>query len=160
MEKINEIKDKYATWFCVDDFSPNAYIADDVQVISCDTRDFAVCWRETQPKPYKNADCNLEEWTNRGLKRLNLLVVSPVKDYIIQKSEIISWLQKLNAKTGGRESRWRFFTADLNNCRDWDAKYIRFVRNTNDPNQFFVCNKYYAPIKWREVYDKIDINLL
>ena len=160
MEKLKVIDAKPQDWVFISEIEQDATIADGVQTIYCDTRDFAIVWGFKQPEPYKNACCHFEKMSNEGLIKLNLLYVRQTEDYQISKEEILPWLMKLAIKTGGFDLDWRSLYADIEGCRNWDAKYIRFVRNVNEPSKFFVCNNYLHPIKWRELYDKIDLNLL
>ena len=59
-KKINILDGEYENWVSVNDFDLNAEITDRVQVIYCDTRDFAICWNFEQPKINKNANCGYE----------------------------------------------------------------------------------------------------
>lgn len=127
-------------------------IESDVQTISCDTRDFAIAWGVTQPEPYKKTDCNHEYWTNNGLKRMEELKQSDMlQEYLIQPDEILPWLTELYQKSGG-EREWRYLVAKVENCGDWNIKYIRFVRHGDC---FIVCNSYMCPIRWKQVVENL-----
>lgn len=65
-------------------------------------------------------------------------------------------MDELCKKTGGYECEWRYLDADVDYCRGWDIKYIRFIRNNKNPDEFIVCNNYLFPIEYREIIDKID----
>lgn len=76
--------------------------------------------------------------------------------YIINKKDILKWLDELCRETGGYECEWRYLNADVDYCRDWDIKYIRFIRNNKNLGEFIVCNNYLFPIEYRKIIDKID----
>lgn len=158
--KINILDRKYEDWISVNDFDLNAKIADKIQVIYCDTRDFFIGWDFKQPKINKNANYNYEYNQNKGLQKFYKIVKK--KDnkkrekYTINKKDILKWLDELCKKTGGYECEWRYLDTDVDYCRNWDIKYIRFIRNNKNPDEFIVCNNYLFPIEYREIIDKID----
>lgn len=154
---INKICGEYDEWVSVKDIDPNAEIDDTVQVLYCDTRDFAIGWNFKQPEMCKDPDCVYDRERNKGLQKLiNLLYVDNRDKYVIQKFEIIKWLDDLCKETGGYETDWRCLEANVKNCGNWNLKYIRFVRNPNNPNEFIVCNDYMFPIHWKEVMPNIE----
>lgn len=159
-KKINILDGEYEDWVSVNDFDLNAEIADRVQVIYCDTRDFAIGWNFEQPKINKNANCGYEYNQNKGLHKFYQIAKKQDKEkrekYTINKKDILKWLDELCKETGGYECNWRFLSADIKNCTNWDIKYIRFVRNDKNPDEFVVCNNYLFPIEYREIIDKID----
>ena len=132
----------------------DARIVEDVQTISCDTRDFALGWNFKKPEPYKKPECVLEDRTNEGLARARRIENSKaLGDYLIKPGEIVPWLKKLCEKSGGYDEDWRYLTASVDGCDGWDIKYIRFVRHDN--GRFMVCNAYWWPIKWRKILDNL-----
>lgn len=139
-------------WLPIGAFASDAEIGDDVQVINCDTRDFYIACSSEKLKPYKNADCNLEEWHNKGLSKLHRLFTKTNRDkYTISKGEILGWLRDLCEATGGQDRDWRCIESDVKDCKDWTLKYIRFVRNDRERDEFVVCNANTFPIHYREV---------
>ena len=153
-ESLKAIDGEYEEWVHLWRIPDDVEISAGVETISCDTRDFALGWSFNQPKSYKKAECNLEKWTNEGLARMNRLRQSPaIGDYLIAPSEIIPWLKKLCEKSGGYDEDWRYIMADVDGCRNWDIKYIRFVKHTD--GRFFVCNTYWLPIKFRKILDNL-----
>lgn len=153
---IKLIDGEYDDWVDLDRIFKNAEIADSVKVISCDTRDFAIGWNFEYVKPFEDETCGLEANTNEGLRKLHKLIVNKtLDDYVIEKGEILDWLNKLCERTGGDERNWRCFTADVKDCGFWKLKYIRFYRNPDNNNQFIVCNAYFYPIQWRKVIENI-----
>ncbi len=159
-KKINILDGEYEDWVSVNDFDLNAEIADRVQVIYCDTRDFAIGWNFEQPKINKNANCGYEYNQNKGLQKFYQIAKKQDKEkrekYTINKKDILKWLDELCKKTGGYECKWRYLDADVDYCRGWDIKYIRFIRNNKNPDEFIVCNNYLFPIEYRKIIDKID----
>lgn len=157
MDKINLIDGEYGSWVSVNHLNFDAEIADRVQVIYCDTRDFAIGWNFEKPKVHKNAKCGYECNQNKGLQRLYSLFTKENREkYTINKKDIIKWLDTLCKETGGYECDWRFLAADVKNCTNWDIKYIRFVRNDKNPDEFVVCNNYLFPIEYREIIKNLD----
>ena len=155
-KKLSVIDGEYPEWVCVNDIELDAEIADNVQVINCDTRDFAIGWQFEPPKVYQKAECNYEIWTNQGLSKLyNLFGKENREKYTINKKDIITWLDNLCKASGGYEEDWRFLTANVKGCTNWDIKYIRFVRNNKNKDEFIVCNAYMTPIEYREIIDNI-----
>jgi len=152
-EMLKKIERECCEWIALNRIDKEVVIAENVQVISCDTRDFALSWSFKQPEPYKKANCNYEFWANEGLQMIQRLKQEGcLEDYLIEPTEIMSWLDEVCQKTGGYDKDWRFFTAKLDGCRDWDIKYIRFVRRGD---RFIVCNSYMRPVKWRLVIENI-----
>lgn len=153
-DKLVVISGEYDDWVPLQRIDDEATIADDVQTISCDTRDFALGWNFKKPEPYKKAECGLEVRTNEGLARARRIANSKaLGDYLIEPGEIVSWLKKLCEKSGGYDEDWRYLAASVDGCDGWDIKYIRFVRHDN--GRFMVCNAYWFPIKWRKVLDNL-----
>ena len=153
-EVLRVIDGEYDDWVMLKKIVDDAKIADAVQTISCDTRDFALGWNFEQPESYKKAACGLERRSNEGLARMRRLKDSPaIGDYLIEPSEIVPWLKKLCEKSGGYDEDWRMLVANVYGCHGWDIKYIRFVKHTD--GRFFVCNAYWMPVKWRKIYDNL-----
>lgn len=153
-ENLRVIDGKYEDWVPLKIIVDDAKIVDEVQTISCDTRDFALGWNFKKPEPYKKADCGLEYRTNEGLARARRIEHSKaLVDYLIEPVEIVSWLKKLCEKSGGYDEKWRYLTANVEGCTDWNIKYIRFLRH--DSGRFMVCNAYWWPIKWRKILDNL-----
>lgn len=141
-----------SSWIPVSNLASGCEVDNSVQVIHCDTRDFYIICSNEKPKIYKNAECNYEHWRNEGLRKLyNLLSKTNRENYAIRPEEIIPWLKELCEKTGGYEKDWRCLKSNVKDCYDWNLKYIRFIRNDKQPDEFIVCNSYLTPIKWREV---------
>lgn len=158
MGKINEICGTYESWIRLDKFNIDAEISDTVMQINVDTRDFALGWNFEHPKSFLNVTCGLESKSNKGLSKLyNLFTKSEEtkEKYAINKQDILNWLNELCEKTGGFEKEWRYLSADVKNCSNWDIKYIRFVRNKKNLDEFIVCNSYYFPIEYKEVIGKL-----
>lgn len=148
------IDGEYEEWVPVKTIVDDVEIAARVQTISCDTRDFALGWNFKQPKPCKKPDCNMDMWDNEGIARMRRLKDSPaIGDYLIDCAEIIPWLKNLCEKSGGFDKDWRYLDADVDGCRDWAIKYIRFVRR--ESGRFMVCNSYWMPVKWRKIIDNL-----
>ena len=156
-EILNVISGEYDDWVPLQRIDDEATIVDDVQTISCDTRDFALGWNFKKPEPYKKAECGLKVRSNEGLARVQRIAQSKsLGDYLIEPGEIVPWLKKLCEKSGGYDEDWRYLAADVKDCMDWDIKYIRFIRH--DCEHFMVCNAYWYPIKWRKVLENIKID--
>lgn len=154
-EVLNIIDGEYDEWVPLKQIADDAKIANTVKTLSCDTRDFALGWNFKRPEPFKRAECGLEVRTNDGLARARRIEQSrSISDYLIDPDEIVPWLKKLCEKTGGYDEDWRFLTANVKGCTDWDIKYIRFVHH--DSGRFMVCNAYWHPIKWRNVLGNIS----
>lgn len=153
-DKLVVISGVYDDWIPLQRIDDEVAIVDEVQTISCDTRDFALGWNFKKPEPYKKAECGLERRSNEGLARMRRLKDSPaIGDYLIEPSEIVPWLKKLCEKSGGFDEDWRLLSATVDGCYDWDIKYIRFVRH--ESGRFMVCNSYWMPVKWRKIYDNL-----
>lgn len=158
MNKIPDIlkfiDGEYEDWVPLKIIVDDAKIVDEVQTISCDTRDFALGWSFEKPGPFMKAECGLEVRSNEGLARVRRIEHSKaLGDYLIEPREIVPWLKKLCEKSGGYDEDWRMLHANLDGCRDWNIKYIRFVRH--DSIRFMVCNAYWYPIKWRKILDNL-----
>lgn len=152
-EMLKKIERDCCEWIALNRIDKEVVIAENVQVISCDTRDFALSWSFKQPEPYKKANCNYEFWANEGLQMIQRLKQEGgLEEYLIEPNEIVSWLVDVCQKSGGFEEDWRFLTAKVERCSDWQIKYIRFVRHGS---LFIVCNSYMQPIQWRLVIDNI-----
>ena len=65
------------------------------------------------------------------------------------------WLDTLCMATGGYGIDWRYLEAAVKECVGWKLKYIRFVRNSENPNEFIVCNSYFCPVEYRKIIDNI-----
>lgn len=153
-EVLTVIDGTYDEWVPLKTILDDARIVEDVQTISCDTRDFALGWNFTKPEPYKKAECGLEVRTNEGLARARRIEHSKaLGDYLIEPGEIVPWLKRLCEKSGGYDEDWRYLEADVKDCLGWDIKYIRFIRH--DCEHFMVCNAYWMPIKWRKILDNL-----
>lgn len=130
----------------------------DIQAIHCDTKDFYILRSLNKPEFNKNPRCNYEYWRNEGIKRINSLLKQKNRsNYAISSKEIIPWLKQLCEKTDGYDRDWRYLEADVKNCRNWELKYIRFIRNNNVEDEFIVCNSYLTPIHYKEVLEKAEI---
>lgn len=150
---IEKITGEYDRWVRIKNMAENIKIEDNVQVMSCDTRDFAMGWQFEQPKisNYHN------DIYNEGIKNLlNLYRVSNRDKYIIPKTNIIKWLTDLCEKTGGTALEWRYVEAKVRHCENWALKYIRFVRDIENSDNFIVCNSYMQPIHWKEIIPKLN----
>ena len=158
-EVLNVINGEYDEWVPLKRIPDDATIVDDVQTISCDTRDFALGWGFKKPELYKKSVCGFEVRSNEGLARARRIAQSKsLGDYLIKPDEIVPWLKKLCEKSGGYDEYWRYLAASVDGCNGWDIKYIRFMRHDN--GRFMVCNEYWHPIKWRKVLENIKIDLL
>lgn len=139
-------------WITIKDLSLPISISEEVKVIHCDTRDFHIICSDKKPTVYEKTTCNLEEWHNKGLTRLYKICKGDKRlDYTISNSEIILFLLKLCNETGGFDKDWRLICADIDNGRNWELKYLRFVRNEHYPNEFIVCNSYMMPVKYKNI---------
>lgn len=153
-EILRVIDGEYEDWVPLKIIVDDAKIVDEVQTISCDTRDFAMGWNFKKLEPYKKAECGLEDRTNEGLARARRIEHSKaLGDYLIEHGEIVTWLKKLCEKSGGYDEEWRYLAASVDGCDGWDIKYIRFIRH--DSGRFMVCNAYWWPIKWRKILDNL-----
>ena len=153
-EIMKLIDGEYDDWVSLKRIDPQAEIAESVQTISCDTRDFALGWNFKQPELYKRAEGGFEYRTNEGLKQIEKMKRNgKISDCLIDTSEILPWLNEVCKRSGGYDDDWRFLTAKVDGCRDWDIKYIRFVRY--DESRFIVCNGYMWPIEWSKVVENI-----
>lgn len=139
-------------WTPIRYLDDNYEIPDDIQVIHCDTRDFCVVGSEDKPKIHKNPTCGWEDSTNKGLQRLyNLFTKTDRSGYSIPKTEIFKWLKEVCEKTGGYDTEWRCIVSDIRYGSNWDLKYLRFVRDDKERDNFIVCNSYMFPIKYKEL---------
>ena len=114
----------------------------DIQAIHCDTKDFYILRSLNKPEFNKNPRCNYEYWRNEGIKRINSK----------KKKK-----NRSNYAIDGYDRDWRYLEADVKNCRNWELKYIRFIRNNNVEDEFIVCNSYLTPIHYKEVLEKAEI---
>ena len=103
--------------------------------ILCDTRDFAVTYSYTthSKKDHKEV--------------YRLLHGGKVNDkFLIREDEIIPWLKRIEAMTGGKAG-WRCMNfTHINTTKGW-LKYICFYRYTEDT--FVVCDWFKTPIDWQ-----------
>lgn len=153
---LKVIDGEYDEWIPIKNIDDDVEIVPRVETIYCDTRDFALGWDFEQPEPFLKADCGLECRTNEGIARMRRIKQSPaIGDYLIESSQIIPWLKKLCEKSGGYDKDWRFLIADVDGCRDWNIKYIRFVKHSD--GKFIVCQAYWMPVKWRKIIDKLKV---
>lgn len=160
MDKLNCL-DKHTDWVTVDSFNLDAEIPDSVQSIYCDTRDFALTWNDKLPGIDKNAHMNSEVNNNDGLNEFfNLIRLNNRENYVIDKKDILTWLDDLCKKTGGYDAKWRCIESKVKHCSNWTLKYIRFLRNPNNPNEFIVCNRHMFPVHYKEIKDTIEGELL
>ena len=158
MEPIIDVRDN---WVSIKNLSDQVVVREDTQVIHCDTRDFHIISSTEKPKICKDAVCNYEIWRNEGLKKLyNLLSKTSRENYTIRPEEIIPWLKELCETTGGHDRDWRCLEAEVKNCDGWTLKYIRFIRNDKQKDEFIVCNSYMTPIKWKEVIPNLRKDVL
>lgn len=154
MDKLIKL-DKYADWVSVNCFELDAEIPDNVQTIYCDTRDFALAWGDKLPEIDNSA------YTNDGLRSFfNLIKLKNRTNYVIDKKDILTWLDDLCKKTGGYNAKWRCVESKIKHCSNWTLKYIRFLRNPNNPDEFIVCNRHMFPIHYKEVKKNIEQELL
>lgn len=145
-------------WTSLKNIPDTFEISKDIQAIHCDTRDFYVLGSLDKPELYQNPQSNLETWHNKGIKKINsLLLQDNRKNYTITSNEIIPWLKQMCEKVGGYDKKWRFLHADVKDCKNWELKYIRFIRNNNVEDEFIVCNSYLTPIHYKEVFNKAEI---
>lgn len=152
-EKLSvELFNGFNNWLPLSQFSENACLDDNVQVLHCDTRDFHIIGNSEKPKVYKKVNCSYEYWHNEGLYKLYNLLSKPNREnYTISSNEIVPWLFKLCEATGGFDKDWRYVEANVKNCIDWNIKYISFVKNDKCNDEFIVCNSYLMPIKYNEI---------
>lgn len=158
MEKLSILNGVFEDWVAINKFNLDAEIADEVQTINCDTRDFALGWNFEKPKSYKKASCGLESESNKGISKLYNLFTKTDETrakYSINKKDILKWLDELCQKTGGYYVDWRYLSANVKNCENWNIKYIRFVRNSKNPDEFIVCNSYFFPIEYKNIIDNL-----
>ena len=59
-EKLKVIDGEYTDWVSVHEIDLDADIADTVQVINCDTRDFAIGWLFERPSIHEKAEFNFD----------------------------------------------------------------------------------------------------
>lgn len=147
MEKLNVIGGELDDWVVINTINLDAEILDKVKSIYCDTRDFAITWNSNLP----------------GIAKCHKFVQSVKEDkdkYVINKEDILRWLNKLCEKAGGYGYSWRFLYANLKGCTNWDIKYIRFVRNDKNSDEFIVCNKDFIPIEYREIVKNLYKEIL
>lgn len=151
MEKLSIIGEEHDDWVLVNNMSLDAEILDKVQVIYCDTRDFAITWSPNVPKDehYIASYCTFFQFLEEDRDK-----------YVINKKDILKWINKLCEEAGGYEYTWRFLSANLKECTNWDIKYIRFVRNNKNPEEFIVCNSYFHPIEYREIIKNLNKSIL
>ncbi len=148
-------------WLPLFQFSENADIDKNVQVLHCDTRDFHIIGSNEKPKVCEKPVCNYEYWRNEGLNKFNNLIYKPNREnYAIKPNEIIPWLLQLCEATGGFDKNWRCINSDVKNCEGWNLKYVRFIRNDKQPDEFIVCNSYLMPVHYKEVIPNLHKDLL
>jgi hypothetical protein len=148
-------------WLPLKGFSKDAEIDEKVQMLHCDTRDFHIIGSNEKPKVHEKPDCNYEYWRNEGLNKFNNLIYKPNREnYAIKPNEIIPWLLQLCEATGGFDKNWRCINADVKNCGGWNLKYVRFIRNNRQPDEFIVCNSYLMPVHYKEVIPNLHKDLL
>lgn len=158
MKSRNDRKCLALEWCPLKNFSDKITLKEDTQVIHCDTRDFHIISSTEKPKICKDAECNYEVWRNEGLRKLyNLLSKTNRENYTIRSEEIIPWLKELCEATGGYDKEWRLLDSDVKDCSNWNLKYIRFIRNDKQEDEFIVCNSYLTPIVWREVISNLKL---
>ena len=152
-EKLKVIDGEYTEWVSVHEIYLDADIADTVQVINCDTRDFAIGWLFERPSIHEKAEFNC--------KSLYSLIKKKNREkFSINKKDILTWLDSLCKATGGYNLDWRCVKANIKDCRWWNLKYIRFVRNEKSPVEFIVCNAYMQPIEYRKIIDNLEKNMI
>lgn len=109
-------------------------ITSGVTAVHCDTRDFAVIYRD---KAYTKED-NKEVYRLLHGAKIN-------EKFLIAKGKIIPWLKQIESIAGGK-NKWRMLNfSNVNTSLGW-LKYIRFYRYHED--QFVVCDSYSSPIDW------------
>lgn len=163
MENIKEIRTiegiiPIDEWISIENILDDIIINDIIQAIHCDTRDFFIMHTLNKPKAYKKANCGLEYESNKGLSKLYKVIKKQDKRYLIDKTEIIKWLKELCEITGGYNKVWRFIDCNLENCSNWNLKYIRFIKNDKSNNTFVVCNSYFYPIEYKKIVDNLIKN--
>lgn len=110
-------------------------IPDVVTSLHCDTRDFNVIMQVTMYSKENNKDV------------YRLLHGGKVNEcFLMSGNDIIPWLQKLEAMSGGN-CEWRMLNFKGIDTRLGWLKYIRFYRYKD--NQFVVCDSFGEPIKWQ-----------
>lgn len=152
MEKLRIIDGEYDDWVSLTLIDNDTPIAETVQVIYCDTRDFAIGWDFKQPEKAEKAECGFERGMNEELSKLEQLYSADnPSNYIIPEKEIVGWLKTLCEKSGGFNTDWRYLSADVRHCDGWELKYIRFIRHRERKDAFIVCNDHYRPIPYKEI---------
>lgn len=107
-------------------------IPDEVKFINCDTRDF-----------------NISMWSDHNIDISQMSKSPQYLDAIINKDQIIPFLNDLMNRTGGIGD-WRHIELK---SKEW-LKYIWFVRI--DDNNFLVMTRNRTLIDITHVFDKID----
>lgn len=164
MEQITNIGNDNINnhWVSLNNFDINADIKEEVQIISCDTRDFHITWGFERPKITKKAECGYEISRNEGLFKLYSILKKSNKsikkqNVSIDKKDILKWLKELYKNTGGERS-WRYISLsiDIEGCQGWNLKYIRFIKDNNEKDKFIVCNSYLYPIEYKKIISNLD----
>ena len=158
MEQLKTITGEYPDWVSVKNIDPHAQLDDSIKVISCDTRDFAIGWQFKNPTVNKKTDYNYEYWVNKGLSKLYSVFRKQNREkWAINKNDIISWLDSLCKASGGYDLDWRYLNAqNVKYCNNWELKYIRFIRNNKNPEEFVVCNAHFFPVEYKQIIENID----
>ena len=96
MEKLRIIDGEYDDWVSLTLIDDDTPIAETVQVIYCDTRDFALGWNFEQPKKAENPDCGFDRGMNEGFSKVEQLYSAENPyNYLIPGKEIVGWLKSL-----------------------------------------------------------------
>ena len=154
MEKLNVIGEELDDWVVINTLNLDAKILDKVQVICCDTGDFTITWGSNVPddKLCIVSSNKFLQYTKEGKCK-----------YTINKKDILRWLDKLCEIAGRYGYSWIFLPANLKKRINWDIRYISFVRNNKNPEEFIVCDHYFRPIEYREIIknlNKEELNLM
>ena len=86
-EIIRTIDGEYDDWVSLQRLdAQTTTIADTVQTISCDTRDFALGWNFNQPERYEDDSCGLKHRSNEGLAHMaELMAKGDMQPYVIEQ---------------------------------------------------------------------------
>ena len=107
-------------------------IPNEVKFINCDTRDF-----------------NISMWTDHSIDISQFYKLKQYSDAVINKDQIISFLNDLMDRTGGIGD-WRHIELK---SKEW-LKYIWFIRIDND--NFLVMTRNCTLINMTNILNKID----
>ncbi len=159
-EIVMDTNNLFKDWVQINNLDSKMEIPLEVFTIHCDTRDFALTWNKEKPELDSNVRTNGEAWRNEGLLEIkHLLTKSNKEKYLINQTEIISWLNDLSEASGGNSKTWRHLSSNIiRHGNGWELKYIRFYRYDN--SNFIVCSDHYYPIHYKELINNIDLEIL